>query len=81
MCAAGGEMLRGSNLAKYGWARKPLENVACAALHPVSVACTGKPAPNWDMTTSFSFLMEYACLLLMALYWKAVELWYRNRLA
>lgn len=41
------------------------------------VAGTAKPALKVDVTTRLSFLLECACLLLWALYWKAVELWYR----
>lgn len=61
-------MLRRKDLAKYWWTRKSLEDVAYAALHSVAMACTGKLALQWDITTRFSFLMEYTCLLLMALY-------------
>lgn len=78
ICTPGGKTLRGNDLTKYGRTRKSLGNVASAALRSVTMACTGKPALNWDITTRFSFLMEYTCLLLMALYWQAVELRYRT---
>lgn len=41
------------------------------------MAGTAKPALKVDGTTRLSFWLECAGLLLRALYWKAVELWYR----
>lgn len=41
------------------------------------MAGTAKPALKVDGTMRLSFWLECAGLLLRALYWKAVELWYR----
>lgn len=46
-----------------------------------NLGCLGRPALNWETTTTFSFLVEHTGLLLLALYWKSTEIRYMNRMA